>query len=101
VICPAHVLALSRARLIGASGTTESFKTAPFPGVDYPETPIALIATILANTLVPFVNDQGEAISLCTVIVHYIAETIELNCPLQSAVFSVYVVKSLYLILIL
>lgn len=69
--------------------------------MDYPDTPIALIATILANTLVPFVSDQGEAISLCTVIVHYIAETIELNCPLQSAVFSVYVIKSLYLILIL
>lgn len=32
---------------------------------------------------------------------HYVAATIELSFPLQSAMFSVYVTKSLYLILIL
>jgi hypothetical protein len=56
VIYPAQVLSLSRARLSGASGASESFKIAPFPSVEGCEAPITLYAITLANTLVPGPN---------------------------------------------
>jgi hypothetical protein len=56
VIYPAQVLISSLARLIGASGASESFKIAPFPSVEGCEAPITLYAIILAKTLVPGPN---------------------------------------------
>jgi hypothetical protein len=48
---------------MGASGTTERTNTAPLPSEEVSDDPMAFIATILANTLVPTGRDQGDVCS--------------------------------------
>lgn len=77
-VIPTYVLPVlteSLAKFVGASGTVAALgNTPPLPEAELLESPIALIATILAWIEVPVVRLNGDALSVSVGIVQLVDE---------------------------
>jgi hypothetical protein len=72
-----------RATLIGASGIELTITVAPFPTLEFCDSPTPLKHTILAYTLSPVTKLNGAAIKTLIGIVHSVFAMISAVEPLQ------------------